>query len=619
MTKQKIKIAVTLAISILCCQFLSIQVSNPVFAQNEEVAIAKFIVSQVRNKSLYDWDKLEFKQRGSPPSCRSEFYLAKALLATGDFYRMREANEILSKYLKLQVRGKDSPYLGSWYYEEYLLNSDGLGFDMFAPIPLIQIYYSFFDFLTEENKAQLLEGFKWCAMGLKINWFSIHSLPEAISHTNNYLLYMADLLLTSDIVGDYLGSSCAKVAFDNWIDYTLRFGITEFNSPIYYKVDGWALMMIELYSKDPTMISTARNWFDVFLADLNLHFLWQKQYFVGANSSSYSVLRGEGGSSNMMQWIFKGKIENPSLDDILLTPFKHTPSSWVSQLAQKASTMNFSFTSPWGDDFWAVRQTWFGKDFALGTSGKTYGSSDRTLVLDRYDLSWPVSIVSVIGTNDHPWELANIGGGSGYNQLKTTCFNTQIENKALQITEISIKGESNPEMVRISLVFILPANHKLENVSGSESDQGLLQPIIMRSFEALIVIKPFIHPPQKAIKPKIVSKQEFTTVEYQIDKLEGKFDVKNIIAGFSIEVIEDAILTDLESEELKANSTIKKTQTNLKISYKGLHIDYSSKFDKAINLPAVQAEGLLKTPWTCVDEKSGILNYEDTKIPLRRY
>ncbi|NTU61769.1 MAG: hypothetical protein HGA95_05565, partial [Caldiserica bacterium] len=274
------------------CFLIAIVIALPGFvlpgSEKGRSIAAEAIVKSVSDSKTYNFTELRFNYRGSVPSCRQEFYFAMALLATDDQSDIELANRILEKYLPMQVTDPTSPYFGSWYYKELLEKKDGLEWDMFNPIPVLHMVYAMPEKLTESNRKLAKKALGNVSKGLAEKWYPDHVKPEAIGHTNYHLMYCADLLLASEYCEDRLGQSLAVSALENWLSWTKRNGITEFNSPTYLAIDLQALSAIELYSKDIQAVKLASMASDILIADGLLHFKRPKA-LIGGNSRSYDV------------------------------------------------------------------------------------------------------------------------------------------------------------------------------------------------------------------------------------------------------------------------------------------------------------------------------------------
>ncbi|MEZ4813077.1 MAG: hypothetical protein R2883_06305 [Caldisericia bacterium] len=258
----------------------------------EEAAL--FIIDAIQEKDIYDFNELRFKTSGNIPTCRSEFRFSLCLLSSENKSHQEHGNRILRKYLNSQVRNSESPYYGAWYYPELLSAKSGLEWDMFVPITIFQIYFELAGRLEPETKEILLESLQTCSKGLIRTWFNDYK--STLTHTNYHLLFVCDLLLSSEISNNPVGQFFAKIAFDAFIKYSLENGIYEFNSPTYQAVDLQALYLIEQYSTDSDMKTLAKNWADYILLDLLIHYNPSAKRLSGANSRSYNVISGSGGS-----------------------------------------------------------------------------------------------------------------------------------------------------------------------------------------------------------------------------------------------------------------------------------------------------------------------------------
>lgn len=565
--------------------------------ENARNIFASKVVKIVLDSGAYNLSELRFKNTGAIPSCRQEFYFALALFATDNKANNDLANEILAKYLPLQVTDQQSPYYGSWYYKELLGKTDGLEWDMFNPIPVFHMVFDMPEKLTESNRKLALASMSLVSKGLAAKWYPNHIKPEAIGHTNYHLMYCADLLLASEYCEDRLGQSLAVAALENWLSWTKRNGVTEFNSPTYLAVDLQALSAIELYSKDKRAVELAMTAADILIADGLIHFKKPKA-LLGANSRSYEVLSGTGKSCSYLEMAISNRVADPKdPSSILDVFFWHRLDGWVSGLLAKLRNEEYTFESKWAPDLWAVRKTWFGESLVLGTSGMGYGSQDRNLVVDRQDSSWLCSFVPVIAINDSPDKLPEIGGGSGHNHIKTPVFTVQDGNKALQLFDITYK-EPDFDMNRLSLAFLFPKSEIITFDNPAKPDS----PFAIKTDNDLVMVRPFVSSSDATIH--LHQKAELTIIETRLVHDLRKDVGRRFFVGFAIEIAENAYDAKATFETwLKKPFAFAHDEKleNVNVSFDGLKIDYDTKTRRPRNIPLSSGE-VFSTPWTCMDE-----------------
>lgn len=624
----QIKIGIMLHMKAICCFLvLTMALSFGGFSQSKGTGNAKkmadYIVNQVVERDMYDFGAHEFRERGSIPSIRNELYFAQSLLATGEDAWIYHARMILDKYLRLQDLDENSKTYGSWYYQD-LPGNQNLEFDMFLPIPLIQIWHYQGDLLGDDLKSLMKESFGHCVKGLAKNWYPNHAIPQAIGHTNYHLMYVCDLLLLGEIVDDKNAQNLAMIAFDNWIERTLETGVTEFNSPTYLGVDIRALATIESLSTNEKAQTLARNWIDFMLSDIGIHLLEKKDkpYLTGANSRSYEILAGAGMALRAYYWCFGREIAEPSIDDILFAYIAHKPNSAILSLHTLTKEDGFLFKSMWGLDLWETRQTWFGKDFIIGTSGKSYGSQDRTVVFDRRDDKWPFSMTQVIQINDRPDELPQMGGGSGRNHPRLPIFVNHEENRLIEVIDISPSKNELMSAQKISLTFVLPQKFSVIAPRDAafpvrmnfDTPFGIIVDNDMIFVRAKLV---GLEPPSRHFRQFGIS--GIAALEKNIVSEADAKDFKRAYVALCVEVAHD-VGNDIRTvfdELCKAPFEAELKNTILTASFKNLRLDYETINRRPMSVPSVLVTETAQSPWTCLNRKTGVFYAQDEKINLR--
>jgi hypothetical protein len=612
---------------LICCfLILTMTVGFGIFSHScrssSAEKMANYIIEQIVDRNMYNFGTHEFRERGTIPSIKNELYFAQVLFASGEDGWIYHARLILEKYLGFQDLNENSKTYGSWYYKD-LLGNEKLEFDMFLPIPLIQIWHFQDDLLGDRLKAQMKESFGHCVEGLIKNWYPSHTALHAIGHTNYHLMYVCDLLLLGEILRDTNAQNLAMSAFENWIDRTLENGITEFNSPTYLGVDIKALATIESLSNNPKAKMLAKNWIDFMLADMAIHLLEKdKPYLAGAKSRCYEVLAGTGMAIKTYYWCFGKEIADPSIDDILFAYISHKPHPALFSIQNQTNRQGFIFKSRWGLESWETRQTWFGNDFIVGTSGKSYGSQDRVLVIDRKDKKWPFSMTQVIQINDHPYELPRMGGGSGRNHPKLPIFINHEGNKLIEVIDLSMPQAQMESLEKLSLSFVLPVKN------GVIVPMDVSFPIGM-DFDTpfgIIADNDMIFIRATIVGHKVDNKhfRQFVTSGIQIfeKNILSRRDEDKPVKLYLVlcaEIVED-MGTNYRAhfEKLcKAPFKVELKGTILHASYKDLKLEYETINRKPLSVPNILVTETADSPWTCLNRKKGEFYILDEKIRLK--
>ncbi len=582
-------------------------------AGSEELSVeqaALIIIDAVQEKDIYDFDELRFKSVGNIPTCRSEFRFSLCLLSSENKGHQELGNMILRKYLSSQVKDPESPYYGAWYYPELLDSMSGLEWDMFVPITIFQIYFELACRLEPETKELLLESLQTCSKGLIRTWFSDYQ--STLTHTNYHLLFVCDLLLSSEISNNPVGQFFAKVAFDVFIKYSLSNGIYEFNSPTYQAVDLQALYLIEKYSSDSDMKTLAKNWVDLILLDLLIHYNPSTKSLSGANSRSYNVFSGSGGTIKELVRLTNGYMSKDLISDVGdITPFyyDHELPSWLSEFVDNLPE-SFLFESRWGFDPWQVRQTFFDGDFSIGTSGRSYGSQDRNVVIDFPSEDANSSqFVPVISVNKKPWLLPSLGGGSGHNHLRIPVYTNHDGKRLIQLSHILFSGDTSKDVNRIAQTFIIPKHLEIKTHENSFS---------VSDGETSVFVKPFFISDQMVPKIHIEKNLPFpgNIIDFELMSFDPRqIKVDDVFCGFALEVFSGVDKkSDIANWSGRIEFETKKTESNLFCRFDGLEINYNIKDRYPENTPANLSFDVMKMPGVCVGD--GFLEVGGAKLPF---
>lgn len=189
---------------------------------------------------------------------------------------------------------------------------------------------------------------------------------------------------------------------DEWLSYTARNGIAEFDSPSLYALDLETLGLFARRARESAGRDKARIALRYFWTDIAAHWSTPAARLAGANSHDDEYLGGNGELNLFVQrlgWVpGSSSLSAPFLDACfsmpdagLVEPLRGTVPRVVSQR--------------WGSQPDAFATLYVGRSFSLGSSGRSSGSDDRNLVLHADQERTKQEIVFFMDGRNDPYGL----------------------------------------------------------------------------------------------------------------------------------------------------------------------------------------------------------------------
>lgn len=314
-----------------------------------------------------------------------------------------------------------------------------------------------------------------------------------MGHTNFALMYLEAFILGSEIIGNTAAAAKAYEAFDEWCDYTLHNGFTEFNAPNYYKVNLHCLSSLAAASVNPRVRRRAAAFAEWLWFETALHYWPSQDWLTGANSRNYTYIGGVGGALNLVRHFFSegGNVSASRLEQQKkggeagwLASFEYEPPAYIRAVAREKQRCIYQglWLAPevdafrrgyegegfqqmahgeFGHQYGKDRYTYFEPAYALGTSGAQYSSQDRTLVSDIASRKPLASIFSHINTSV-PFDASGDWlGFLGRSHLPTGAAAVQDRNLAMMLYSVMPlyeSGKANKPLSVVAPLLLLPAN-----------------------------------------------------------------------------------------------------------------------------------------------------------------
>ena len=203
-----------------------------------------------------------------------------------------------------------------------------------------------------------------------------------VSYTNIFLMNTDATILLSQFAGDKAQAERGKTQLAEWMLYTSKHGIPEFDSPTYTSEDLNDLSMCLRYTSDPEEHAELAAALDYLWKDIALNVSPTMHYpLLGAHSRDYDFL-GKTGSLMMLEWV------NGLRDDFHFTATDPSKVGVLDYIQPKGFLLDGAklrslipdtrvVTQRFGEKDTEIRYTYVTPGFSVGTASGDHGPQDR--------------------------------------------------------------------------------------------------------------------------------------------------------------------------------------------------------------------------------------------------
>jgi hypothetical protein len=323
-------------------------------------------------------------------STRELTHVAHDLLALGR--DAKEAQTLVERAFAEQQMDVDSPQYGTvpWSVGERAASEDPNAIE-FTCLPTGAIMTRYRSQLSPEFIREITPHLHAALAAIRR-----HNVP--VAYTNIYLMKISNLLLLGEAVGDDDAVMLGLSNLDNWIDYTRKNGLAEYNSPTYGETQINSADVA--FSNTSNTVARARLGavLDYLWADACASYYPPTQQVAGASSRDYDFMYGTGPLDRYFYIEgLRGDLPTSTLVNDMSGPFcdpvegKYRPSARILALALEAQK---SMVSGYGPEDWMDRTLYATPAFSVGTAGGPYGLQDREIGI-RFGSGRKLPIVSV--------------------------------------------------------------------------------------------------------------------------------------------------------------------------------------------------------------------------------
>lgn len=229
---------------------------------------------------------------------RNTFWYLLALYGLGDEASVAKTNEILDLILP---KTPATP-----------LERAG---DMFSHAAAVTFYRLYAAKMPETIRVRAQQDIITRVRAIETHYYPQRKTNHNMGHTNYPMMYLEAFVLGSEAVGDSALQQKAYEAFNDFCDYWLENGVTEFNATTYYKINLRSIGNIAAASRNPQIRRRAGAFAELLWLETALHYWPAGGWLTGANARTYTYPAGIGGTLELASQFFTSGI-----DYLRLTP-----------------------------------------------------------------------------------------------------------------------------------------------------------------------------------------------------------------------------------------------------------------------------------------------------------
>lgn len=303
-----------------------------------------------------------------------------------------------------------------------------------------------------------------------------HKIP--VTYSNIYTMNFSNQILIGEALHDEAAAQRGYKNMDNWLDYTGRAGLHEFDSPTYNSVVLSALMMVYQYSSSAHARQKAAEALKYVWTDLAANYFAASKKMAGAKSRDYNFLYGTGNIDCYYFWQGFQDDWNGGLPlerVFLLEATK--PSGYWSDVKPFPADVDRVVSQRYDEGQQKYRYTFVTPEFAMGIANGNYDAQDKMFALDfasgKGGKGLPNVYLATTATG-LPYGQDKSTDKSGHSKphhLKNNLGAVQDKGLALMVADPNPRTGDGAEMFYVDMVFPAAGTLTMDGKSISSSSK----------------------------------------------------------------------------------------------------------------------------------------------------
>jgi len=296
--------------------------------------------------------------------------LAFALEAVANDYHPEHVERAFELATQMQDRDAKNRTYGNfkWYWGD--AKPDDLNAAEFCMQQGVLVWMFYRDKLTPGAKNLLAELMRFGAEGVKLRGVK----P---GYTNIFLMHIWNLCALGEATGNPELAEEGRRAFDEWLSFTWKNGISEYVSTTYYGVDLDCLGLLARHIKNEQIRKKAGAALRLFWTDIAANWFEPAQRLGGAHSRDYDYLTGHGYLDTHLR--LAGWLPDAT-HGVFIDLFKWIPPPQIR--AQFDALLPRVICQHFGEKPWETATHYLGRKISLGSAGCCKGPEDKAFTIN---------------------------------------------------------------------------------------------------------------------------------------------------------------------------------------------------------------------------------------------
>lgn len=387
-----------------------------------------------------------------------------ALVLNGD---VQTAQMLLSEMFNKQNMDEDARSFGDipWNYRgDKIRDANSIEFCMIKILPI---------FL--DSSWSLSTDFVSDSMPhLKAALNAIRHHKVNVAYTNIFLMKTVNLILLGQVLQDPVTIEEGKKQMQDWLSFTFKYGISEYDSPTYSSVDTDDLVLGYIYATDPELKNEFKEALDYLWKDLSSNYFSAGEMLSGPNSRQYNFL-GPQGSIDLWNYTFGLRPDCPK-DNISVENVTALLNLRRNGYTPSEDILNWAFLDEkivlqtWGLQPGETRYNYITHHFAVGSVSFDDGPQDKNIVVE-FDRPKLTNMAVIVDDMDNPYGVLKKKDKSGHPKpVHLRMHPLCVQDKGKILALLQIRPDTSRDYTSLATNIILPSQADSILINGQAVD-----------------------------------------------------------------------------------------------------------------------------------------------------
>ncbi len=370
---------------------------------------------------------------------------------------------LLEKYFSAQNMDSTSAEYGNIQWKlghPEIIDFNSIEFCSRVLIPLYLEYREKFNY----NLCKIVKAH------IRASLYAVYSHSVDIKYTNIYLMRTFNMCLLGEALNNSSAIKEGDRLIEEWINFTNKNGISEFDSPIYFATDLDNLYLGCRYIKSESVVKKLKKIINFFWIDIHSNFFTPARKIAGTHIRDYDFIYGKGGLDIYLYLSgLKDELERNQVDmsKCFLFEISKIVSFYSNRFSRGTELTDLYILQKFVPNLKELKTTYVSPYYMLSSCESSYGKQDKIITIDLLYKNYPT--ISILADKyDSPWgEIIHKdqGGHLKPEHMELQPILIQKKNFILAFLHPVVEIENKKN---IALTIILPKDLDILTVDGEE-------------------------------------------------------------------------------------------------------------------------------------------------------